>query len=245
MFNGFLTALMYSCLPFLGNFLGGLLAEFVRVAPRSLSIALHAAAGILIAVVGIELMPKALAAERPWIVLLAFVAGGIFSILADRLIKKMQKKFSGNNESAGPWLIYFAVCVDLFSDGLMIGAGSTISAELALLLALGQVGGDLPEGFATIAALKGTNFSRTKRFIATMGFAVPLFLGTTIGYFLVRGQPEVIKFSLLAFTAAILVKAAVEEIIGEAHEAGEDTYLQQLAFIGGFALFSAVSVYLG
>jgi ZIP family zinc transporter len=37
------------------------------------------------------------------------------------------------------WMIYVAVAVDLFSDGLMIGAGSAVATSLALVLALGQV----------------------------------------------------------------------------------------------------------
>jgi len=142
-------------------------------------------------------------------------------------------------------MIYLAVCVDLFSDGLMIGAGSTISSGLALVLALGQVGGDLPEGFATIASLKDKGLSRGKRFLALVGFAAPLFIGTSIGYWLVRGRPEIVKLALLSFTAAILAKAAVEEVIGEAHEQGEDTYFQTMSFIGGFALFATASTYLG
>lgn len=243
--DGYISALLFSTLPFIGNLFGGLVAEFTKVSKRTLSMALHAAAGILIAVVGIELMPKALDANLPWVIILAFIGGGCFSILLDKFVTKVQSKFGQGSEQAGPWMIYLAVCVDLFSDGLMIGAGSTISSSLALILALGQVGGDFPEGFATIASLKAKGLTRGRRLIASVGFALPLVLGTSIGYWLVRGRPEVIKLALLSFTAAILVKAAVEEVIGEAHESGEDTYLQQLSFIGGFALFATVSSYLG
>ena len=243
--SGYLQALLFSLLPFAGNFLGGMLAELTNPSKRALSMALHAAAGILIAVVGIELMPKALDATLPWIIILAFIAGGAFSILLDRFVTGIQSKFGEGSENVGPWMIYLAVCVDLFSDGLMIGAGSTISSGLALILALGQVGGDLPEGFATIASFKEKGLTRGKRFLASIGFALPLFLGTSIGYWLVRGRPEIVKLALLSFTAAILAKAAVEEVIGEAHEQGEDTYFQTMSFIGGFALFATVSTYVG
>ena len=52
-------------LPAGGNFLGGLLAEFINVSQRVLSLALHAAAGIVLAVVGVELMPRVLEANPP------------------------------------------------------------------------------------------------------------------------------------------------------------------------------------
>ena len=53
----FFWVLAYASMPALGNFGGGLLAEFFRISPRLLSLALHLAAGIIIAVVSIELMP--------------------------------------------------------------------------------------------------------------------------------------------------------------------------------------------
>ncbi len=48
-------------------------------------------------------------------------------------------------------MLYAAVSMGLFSDGLMIGAGSVISPKIALILPFGQVLADVPEGFATIA----------------------------------------------------------------------------------------------
>ncbi|HEV2108422.1 MAG TPA: hypothetical protein VGR16_09190, partial [Thermomicrobiales bacterium] len=103
------------------------------------------------AVVGIELMPQALAAARPWAILLAFVAGSGFAILVDRALGLVTARTSGGvgaaGEGSGPWAIYFGVAVDLFSDGVIIGTGSTIVFGLGLLLALGQVPADIPEGF--------------------------------------------------------------------------------------------------
>ncbi len=51
-------------------------AQRLRVHPELL----HLAAGIVLAVVGLELMPEALTATPPWVPILAFVAGGAFFI---------------------------------------------------------------------------------------------------------------------------------------------------------------------
>lgn len=56
------------------------------------------------------------------------------------------------------WMIFVAVSIDLFSDGLMIGTGSSVSITMALTLALGQVMADVPEGYATIANMKNKGF---------------------------------------------------------------------------------------
>ena len=39
------------------------------------------------------------------------------------------------------------------------------------------------------------------RLLLSLSFALPIFLSVTVGYWLVRGQPAIVKFSLLAFTA--------------------------------------------
>ena len=61
----FLIVMGLAMLPALANFLGGSLAEVFRVTARTLSLALHLAAGIVLAVVGLELMPRALEASAP------------------------------------------------------------------------------------------------------------------------------------------------------------------------------------
>lgn len=72
--------------------------------------------------------------------------------------------------------------------------------------------------------------------------AVPL--GASIGYWLVRGQPDIVKLLLLGFTSGILITVVVEEMIPAAHEGG-DAQSATAVFIGGFALFTLLSVYLG
>lgn len=243
--KGYLTALAFAALPALGNFAGGLLAEAFNVSRRTLSFALHAAAGIILAVVGVELMPQALEVEPPWVIVLAFVAGGGFFILMDTIIERIQERGeSEGGSSSGAWAIFFGVAVDLFSDGVMIGAGSTVGFGLGLLLALGQVPADIPEGFATIATFKQQGVARAKRLLLAASFAVPILLGTTIGYWAVRGAPEIVKMSLLAFTAGILLSVSIEEIVTEAHRE-EDSRWATVCLVGGFALFVLLSIYLG
>jgi ZIP family zinc transporter len=150
----YLNILLLAAMPAAGNFAGGIVAEVFNVSAKSLSLALHLAAGIILALVGVELMPQALESETPWIVILAFIAGGACFTLADKLINYVQKRFGKAAFNTSAWSIYFAVSIDLFSDGVMIGSGSTVAATLGLLLALGQVPADLPEGFATLATFK-------------------------------------------------------------------------------------------
>jgi hypothetical protein len=78
----FLVVLGLALLPAVANFAGGVAAEIVDVSGRTLSLSLYLAAGIVLAVIGLELMPEALQAAPPWVPLLAFGAGGAVFIRA-------------------------------------------------------------------------------------------------------------------------------------------------------------------
>lgn len=134
----FLQVLLFAAMPAVGNFLGGITAEMRDVSDKTLSLALHFAAGIILAVVGIELMPQALEVKQPWIPILAFIAGGVAFVLLSKSIDYVKSRFGGTGSSAA-WGIYFGVAVDLFSDGIMIGTGTTVGTSLGLLLALGRL----------------------------------------------------------------------------------------------------------
>jgi ZIP family zinc transporter len=253
--SNFLQVLLLALLPALGNFGGGLLAEFVRTSRKTLSLALHVAAGIVFGVIALELAPRAFEGAPAWMAGAAFAAGGLFYVALDALVERLTGRTEGSeggskddtvragNPGAGAWMVYVAVAVDLFSDGLLIGAGSSLSFELALVLALGQVTADIPEGFATIANFKDKGVPRARRLLLAASFVVPITLGAALSYFLLRDAAEALQLAALAFVAGMLLVAAAEEIIGEAHGAAGDTKLSAFAVAGGFVLFALVASY--
>lgn len=241
----FLIVMGLAMLPALANVAGGGLAEVFRVSGRALSLSLHLAAGIVLAVVGLELMPEALRAEPVWVPLLAFVAGGVVFVGLDRLVGVAQARFGrGGEDGKGAYAIFGGVSMDLFSDGVMIGTGSVVNPALGLLLALGQIPADLPEGFAAVATLRNAGVPRRRRLLLSAGFAVPILVGAALGYLALRSAPEVLTLSVLALTGGALCAVVVEEMVSEAHE-GETSSLGPVFLTAGFALFAAVSVYLG
>lgn len=133
--------------------------------------------------------------------------------------------------------------MDLFSDGLLIGAGSSLSFELALVLALGQVTADIPEGFATIATFRDNGVGSAKRLLLSASFVIPALAGALVSYFLLRNQVEALQLTALAFIAGMLLVAATEEIMTAAHEIYPPSKLSSFAPIAGFGLFAAVASY--
>ena len=244
----YLLVLLFAAVPFLGNFVGGTAAERFDVSGRTLNLVLHAAAGIVIGVVAVEIMPRALETKAPSLTIVSFVLGGGFFVLVRWLVDKAQRR-AGAEGSSGPWVLFVGVSTDLFSDGILIGTGATITVGLGLLLSLAQVPADIPEGFSSIATLKEAGVPRRRRLLMNAAFALPILLGATVGYWAMRGQPPIYQLTLLTFTAGILTTLVVEELVPEGHERlkqGEsEGHFAPLVFVCGFALFALISLYLG
>lgn len=240
MSSEFLTVIALALLPALGNFGGGVIAEWLHPSKALLNRALHAATGIILAVISVEVMPGALGTVSAWLLALALLAGAGAYLLVEAVVDGWQKsKQSG--AGTGAWMVYLAVATDLVGDGLLIGAGSAVSTELALLLALGQVLADIPEGFAVIANFRNKGASKTRRLLLSASFVVPVATAAILAYFALRGQSAGMKMAALVFVAGLYILAAVEDMLREAHESAEDSRWSALSLIAGFALFLVVS----
>jgi len=158
------------------------------------------------------------------------------------LLNKFSARSKADSGNAA-WMIYFAVLVDLFSDGILIGTSLSISTTLAVLAALAQVTADIPEGFAMAANFKNQKLSRSRRLWLGASLVLPCLASASIGFWLLKDTADIWKFSALAFTAGILSLAAAEEMMKEAHEACEDVTWSAGFFILGFALFALLSSY--
>lgn len=101
-----------------------------------------------------------------------------------------------------------------------------------------------PRGFATIATLRASNVARARRLLFTAGLALPIFVGATLGYFALRDASELVTLSVLALTGGALLSVVIEEIVPESHR-GSDSKLATVFLVGGFALFAAISSYVG
>ena len=234
------NVLLFALLPVLGNFIGAISIEFHVASSRMVSHALHAAVGVVLAIVTIELMPRGLAVTENWQTGLAFGLGGLGYIMLMKAVSFVLSR-PGSNAGSSTWMVYIAVGVDLFSDGLMIGAGSAVSPGLGLLLALGQLLADFPEGYATFANLQARKVSRKTRFVLSAALVLPATIAALISFLVLRDMAEWVQTSALVAVAGILTIAAIEDMMGDADVSAEDRTGSILAFLGGFVLFSLVT----
>lgn len=235
-----LTIVGLASLPAVGNFFGGLLSEWINPSKTFINRALHAAAGIILAVISVEVMPNALRVAPVWLLAVAFIGGGLIYLAIEAAIQKWQKNKSGG-AGAGAWMVYVAVAADLIGDGLLIGTGLAVSGQLALLLALGQVMADIPEGFSVLANFRDKGIKRQQRLLLSASFVIPVVGTALLAYFLLRDLSQTVKFSMMVLISGLYTLAAVEDMLREAHRNVEDTRWSAISFLGGYALFLLVS----
>lgn len=206
---------------------------------------MHAAAGLGAAVAAMELAPRASERIDVWLLALGIMVGASLSVGLAWLTSYVRKKLMEGAGRTTTWGAYAAVGIDLMSDGLMVGSGAAISSGLGILLALSQVIGNLPAGFAITASFRSADVRRAKRLGALALYpAVPL-LGALLGYFLLRGAGEMLTGTALAVFAGLLLTATIEDIVPEADAPGAPRRISSPFFAGGFVLLMLMSDYLG
>lgn len=235
-----LVTLMLALLPVAGNFMGAVAAELAPASAVARNRALHAAVGVVLGVVAIEIMPGALGVLDGWEVAAAFSVGGVLYLGIDAAVE------CGAGGGGGrQWMIYVAVAADLFGDGLMIGAGSTVATDVALVLAVGQILADVPEGWATVATLRGAGVARVRRLLLSAALVVPAVVGAAGSWWLLRDRAPQWQWAALVATAGLFAVAVFEDMIREAHEGAEDTSISTLFLLTGFAGFTVVATAVG
>lgn len=242
----FYFALILCLFPAAGYLFGGVIAEGITVSRRVLSMALHGTAGIIASIVAVQLLPLILQREYA-VITISFMALGGVGFLALDSVASFASYRTGRRtceESKGPWPLYIGVALELFSDGLLIGTGAIISTSLAIVLAVAQLISNIPEGLATMISFRGFGAERRSRAIILLTLALPIFLGVTVGYWALRGRPEIYQLCILAFSAGLLLTLIAEEIVPEAHKEERDSRINVLILVGTFFLFNLASLYI-
>ena len=239
----FITMLAFALLPAGGIIAGSLLAESLRSPKWLIGASLHATAGIAIALVSTELMPRVLQSTPIALILLAFLAGALVSVLLARAGGRLRRRAGGG--SVGAWMVYMAVAADLTSDGLMTGAGTAVRSELGQLIAATQAAANIPGGFAATANFRDDGVRRWRRLVLSVSLLLPALVSAGLGFGLLRGETALVQNAALAFIVGVLLLATVEDVLPQGDEPQPPRWISTAAFAVGFAAMALLSSLLG
>lgn len=215
-------------------YLGGLIGTKYCPSPRMKSSFQHFVSGLLIASVAIELLPNIIHQSK-WTVALGFVVGTIVMLLIRQFAHRLEKIDS--EEKTLPLGLLFAIGVDIFIDGLLIGVSFLAGAKGALLVAI-ALGFDVGFlGLTCLITLKDKGISPKRARIISSFLPLLVVLGAAIGTTFLAFLPKEILIETLAFGVAALLYLAVEELLIEAHKIEENSFVTSMFFLGFLLIF--------
>lgn len=237
------TALYFALLPAGMMVAGALLAVWRTPGPKLRGTLLNFAAGVVFAVVAVDLLPDIVKRHAPIEVGVGFSLGLAVMFGLRYFGEWMEKKDPAAGEFAGatpstvlPWGLLGAVGIDVVIDGLLLGIGFAVGARAGALLAVAITMEMLTLSLATAVQLRSVGQGRTKTVTIMGSLAAMLAVAAVGGFFTLRGASDNAMAVVLSFSLAALLFLVTEELLSEAHEAPEGP-LQTLAFFGGFLLF--------
>ena len=215
-----------------------------RIAPgdRARSTLQHFAAGVVFSTVAVELLPDLTRSHAPIEVVLGFAAG-VALLLGIRAVTRepAPSALAANAQTlpAFPTGMIVAVGIDILLDGLLVGLGFSVGAKEGGMITIALALELVSLGLALGATLVSFGLSRTT--IVALILAAALLGGAGSGVAVIpRLSPHALT-AVLAFGCAALMFLVTEELLVEAHEAGETAFATSM-FFAGFVLFLIVGM---
>lgn len=223
-----MTALAFTIIPVVTTILGAMIALWRVPGPLFQSSVQHLAAGVVFATAAAELLPDILHDASP---LTTFVGGGA-GVLAMLALRNLERLFEG------PLGMVSAIGVDILVDGLVLGIGLATDLRTAILLTIALSLEVLLLGLTTAGALQAVVVSAGRRLLIIAGLALLLPVGVLLAT-PAAALPDQMRLGLLTFGLVALLFLVTEELLVEAHEVEERSWVTALFFVGFLGLMLA------
>lgn len=199
---------------------GGLITFFTKnPSPLFLSFFLGFAAGIMLDVTFMELIPEAISQGGFFYGITGLIGGIAIFLLLDSTLPHhhhySEECMEGRFRKMGI-LLGIGIALHNVPEGLAIGAGYVSSESLGLGLALIIGIHNLPEGLAMAVAMDRSGSGKAKIILAAALAGLPMGLGAFLGALLGRVSPLILSLSL-GFAGGAMLYVTCDELIPDAH----------------------------
>lgn len=204
---------------FVGQTLGSLIGLIKKLGKVALYGSLSFAASMMVAISFLQLIPEGLKYTPLFLIAISFFVGIAIMRIVDRLLPHINpeliKKEKPSIERSVTMLV-IGIALHNIPEGLAIGVGFAITAELGIVIALAIAIQDFPENIATIVPLYGLIKKKAKSFIILITTVLFEVAGFLIGYLALGGASLSWLGASLALAAGFMVYISVEELIPSA-----------------------------
>ncbi|MFH1248993.1 MAG: ZIP family metal transporter [archaeon] len=208
---------LVAVLAILGPVIGSLIGIITKPSNRFMFNMLSFAAGVMLSISFIELIPVSIKLSSPLISMTGIFLGAIVMFAIDRSIPHLHHGLcepeQGLKLKKTSIYLLLGIAMHNFPEGMAMGIGSTIGVGSGLVIALAIAIHDIPEGICTSAPYYLYSKKKLKSFLLSSATAIPTLLGFLLAYFLLRNISPLFIGLITAATAGLMIYISADELI--------------------------------
>lgn len=257
------VTLRYAAVPVVFTVIGAAVGVVWKGAARLRTHVLHLAAGVVFAVVAVELLPEIQRRALVTDVVIGFAAGIITMLLVDKLLDRIRGDADDDEGHAVPLAdsgeasvvarstspgvvglpvsMLAAIAIDFLLDGFLLGVGFAAGARIGILLALAEAAEQLSVGMALTGELQRSGMARARILFVVTALGCLVFVSAVAGATVLSGLRPGAMEMVLSFGAAALLYLVTNELLREAHEERESAAGTAM-FFAGFLAFLVIGM---
>ncbi len=179
------------------------------------------AAGVMLAISFMELIPTAIALGSIEIALIGVLVGSIFMFFLESIIPKINEQFNlvesyhhhNKLDKKTPLYLLVGMFFHNFPEGMAIAIGFVTNISLTFTIAIAIALHHIPEGISTSAPYYALTKKKWKSFLVSSITAIPTLVGFVFAYFLYNFIPLSFVGFISAITAGVMIYIAGDELI--------------------------------
>jgi len=175
------------------------------------------AAGVMLAISFLELIPEGVAYSGVWACSLGIFIGASVMYTVDKFIPHvhpaMGEEEPGFKLKRSAVYLILGIFIHNLPEGMAIATGTVSSTGSALVIALAIAIHNIPEGICTSAPYYKATGDRRKAFLLSSSTALPIILGFTLAYFIFQAIPDNVIGVIVAATAGLMIYISADELI--------------------------------
>ncbi len=178
------------------------------------------AAGVMLAISFLELIPQGIRLGSVGICIAGLVLGSLVMYALDILIPHIHPEFcaqeQGRNLQRTSIYLIMGIFLHNFPEGMAIAVGSATEIRVSFIIALAIAVHNIPEGICTSAPYFHTTGARLRSFLISSSTAVPLLLGFIIAQYLYKSISSQMIGFISGATAGLMIYISSDELIPNA-----------------------------
>ena len=201
----------------LGPVIGSFIGVARRPTDRFMLAMLAFAAGIMLAISFLQLIPEGIRMSSTFLCMLGVTIGALVMYGSDRIIPHIHpglcKHEEGRSMQAAVAYLLIGIFLHNFPEGIAIGVGTVTTFSLSLTLAIAIAIHDIPESICTAAPYYYLTRKRLKSFLVSVAIGLPAVAGYLFASVFFPLISQELLGVLIGLTAGLMIYICADELI--------------------------------